>query len=71
MPRESKITMKDMLLLIEGILIALIVQLFYDSLHEPFFTNLLPLQSWRIILAVVSGIPLLLILNYFRKHVTS
>jgi len=72
MSKESKVTMKDMLLLVEGILIAFIIQLFYDTLREePLYKNLLPIQYWRSILAVICGIFAFLILNYFKKHSAS
>ena len=65
---DSKVNMKDMLLLIEGILIAFVLQLVYDTIREePLYQNLLPTQYWRSILAVITGILAIAGLRYLVK----
>jgi len=65
----SKLNVKNLLLLIQGILIAFILQLFYDTLREvPFYQNIAPTEVWRSVLAIICGIFVLLIFRYFKKH---
>ena len=69
-PEENnKVNTKDMVLLAEGILIAFILQLFYDALREDsFYKNLLPIQGWRSILVVICGFFAYLGMRYLKKH---
>ena len=65
----SKFNMKDLLLLIQGVLIAFILQIFYDTLREaPFYQNIAPTEVWRSVLAVICLICFVLIFHYFKKH---
>jgi Mn2+/Fe2+ NRAMP family transporter len=65
---NSKVNMKDILLLIEGILIAFVLQLVYDTIREePLYQNLLPTQYWRSILSVITAILAIVGLHYLMK----
>jgi len=65
----SKLDVKNLLLLIQGILIAFILQIFYDVLQEaPLYQSIAPTDVWRSVLAVICGILVLLIFRYFRKN---
>lgn len=65
----SRLTRKDMYLLLEGVLIAFLLQMLYDTLREePFYQNLLPIQYWRTILTLIIGFFAFLILYYLNKN---
>jgi multisubunit Na+/H+ antiporter MnhB subunit len=58
-----------MFLLIEGVLLAFMVQLLYDILREePMYQNLLPMRYLRPILAIVVGIIVIWILTKFSEE---
>lgn len=66
---NSKVSVKDLLLLIQGVLVAFILQIFYDTLRESsFYQNIAPIEVWRVVLAVICGILVLLIFRYFKKN---
>lgn len=69
MPRKPKLTTKEMLLLIEGILIAFLLQLFYDTLREdPFYQSIMPIPYWRSLLAIICGALTIVMLRYVVKQ---
>ena len=69
MPRKPQFTRKDAYLLIIGVLLAFMVQLFYDSFREAqTYQNLIPMRYWNVILAAVVAIFAVWLLKKFDER---
>lgn len=65
----GRLSRKDLLLLLSGVLLGLLLQLLYDAFREePFYQNIMPSSYWRSLLAIICGISVILLLNYALKQ---
>jgi len=69
MTEKSRLTPKDLILLLSGVMLGFLLQLLYDTFREePLYQSIMPTSYWRSLLAIICGLLIIVMLSYALKR---